>query len=316
MKKVLAVLLVTLLACAALTACGAKKEAELKPGVFAYSYEDEIDGQKVDCVEYLYLLENGNGYYEGQDKVDLTWSGNEATCDDGRKMTFKTDGENLIVTLDGQDKTFVRTDGPFVTKSVSEAAFNPGYFVNAYEDEIDGQKVENKDYLILLDDGKGFYSAQDIVDLTWTWTEATCADGTKLGIKPDGNNLTVTRDGQEIKFTRTFEDLPKELEDKIDSEISSRDYAGKYSAGKSGDITLTGTDKGSYDVVISFPDLGEMKGDGNNVDGAVEIGLTDSNGKKIYGIFFPVCDTYTFRVTQSESDKIKEQMDFIGFIKQ
>lgn len=201
-------------------------------------------------------------------------------------------------------------------KAASAAAkFEPGYFAYSYDDEIDGQKIECKDYLILLDDGKGFYSAQDTVDLTWNWTVAVCADGTKMSIKPDGDNLTVTQDGQNKTFVRTYEDLPDDLYDKIEENLNSREFEGKYKS-DSAEITLTKTSAGIYDVVFSAKGIDEVKGEGNIVDGGVEIGFTDPNGKDFYSVFFPLCDTYTLRVTQSEWDKIKPQTDFEGFVKQ
>lgn len=196
-------------------------------------------------------------------------------------------------------------------------AIEGGYFANEYEEEIDGQVTKRADYIILLEDYTGFYSAQDIIDLTWNQDEIKRADGVTMKLKAGENDgIIVTDGGQDIEFKRFTGDLPQELEQKIIDALGSRDYAGSYENSVTKDtIALAKNNSGTYDVELHLTGLGDLKGDGNNVDGAVEIGFTTSDGKKLYSVFFPDGNQFILRVTQSEWDKVREQTDFAGFEK-
>lgn len=209
------------------------------------------------------------------------------------------------------------SDGVRPEYEAEKKAIEGGYFVNEYEEEIDGQVTKNSDYIILLEDYTGFYSAQDIVDLTWNQEEIKCADGTAMKLKSGENDaIIVTIDGQDKEFKRFTGDLPQDLEDKITTVLGSRDYAGSYENSVTKDtISFAKNSSGTYDVELHLTGLGDLKGDGNNVDGAVEIGFKTPDGKELYSVFFPDGNRFILRITQSEWDKVKEQTDFAGFEK-
>ena len=200
------------------------------------------------------------------------------------------------------------------------AGFKMGYYANEYEEEIEGSKATRKDYLILLDDGKGFYSAQDIVDITWNRDQIAYADGKKIDARQDGENIIVTENGQERVFKSTVEDLPEDLYRKIDENLDARNYEGTFvsAEGAPHRITMTVT-KGTeepYAVTFVVDDNEELKGTGGDVDGGAEIGLKDSKGNALYGVLFPVIDKYTFRVTQSDISFIEPETDFADLLRQ
>ena len=97
----------------------------------------------------------------------------------------------------------------------------------------------------------------------------------------------------------------------------NRDYSGSYvSTDSSNKIEFVRRNDGMYNVSVSLKDICDMKGEGNDVDGAAEIVFTDPNGDDICSIFFPEGDKCILRITQSKFDKIKEQTDFTDFVKQ
>ena len=293
--------------------------AALTPGTYVFSYEDEIEGEKVECKEYIVLTEDGKGSFTAQDTVDITWNGNEIICANGSKITAKPDGENLIVTEEGQpEKIFIRTEEKIPNNE--ETGFKMGYYVNDYEEEIEGSKAARKDYLILLDDGKGFYSAQDIVDITWNRDQIAYADGTVIDARREGEDIIVTDNGQERVFKSTIEDLPEDLYKKIDENLNARNYEGTFvsAEGAPHKITMTITKGTEEPYAVSFvvDDNEELKGTGGNVDGGAEMGLKDSKGNAIYGMMFPVIDKYTFRVTQSDVSFIEPETDFTDLVRQ
>ena len=199
------------------------------------------------------------------------------------------------------------------------AGFKMGYYVNEYEEEIEGSKATRKDYIVLLDDGKGFYSAQDIVDITWNRDQIAYADGKKIDARPEGEDIIVTENGQERVFKITVEDLPEDLYRKIDENLDARNYEGTFvsAEGAPHKITMTVT-KGTeepYAVTFVIDDNEELKGSGGDVDGGAEIGLKDSKGNELFGVLFPVIDKYTFRVTQSDISFINPETDFADLVR-
>ena len=199
------------------------------------------------------------------------------------------------------------------------SGFKMGYYVNEYEEEIEGSKATRKDYIVLLDDGKGFYSAQDIVDITWNRDQIAYADGKKIDARPEGEDIIVTENGQERVFKITVEDLPEDLYRKIDENLDARNYEGTFvsAEGAPHKITMTVT-KGTeepYAVTFVVDDNEELKGTGGDVDGGAEIGLKDSKGNALYGVLFPVIDKYTFRVTQSDISFINPETDFADLVR-
>ena len=197
-------------------------------------------------------------------------------------------------------------------------AVEAGNYVYSYEEEIEGQKGSCSEYIILLDDATGFVTAQDTVGLHWTPDEIRCEDGSVMGIKAGSDgSLTVSCDGKETLYQRTYEDLPQELEERIRKSLDNRDYAGTYIRGDSADqMEFVRRDDGQYDIRVSLTDLCEMKGNGNLVDGGIEIDFTDPDGNHLYAVFFPDMEKYVLRITQSEYSQIPDQTDFPDFIRQ
>ena len=81
-------------------------------------------------------------------------------------------------------------------------------------------------------------------------------------------------------------------------------------------VTLTKKSDGTYDVVVSIVRLCQMEGDGNNVDGAIEMGLKDPNNGDMYLNFHPNMGTYDLIVTQSTWELLPAQSEITGFKKQ
>lgn len=191
----------------------------------------------------------------------------------------------------------------------------PGYYVCPNKEEIDGQMTDTSEYLMLLEDCTGLYRAQDDIDLTWDGKEAVLADGTKMTLEPIEGGIRVIKNGTRSEFFSTT-DFPDDLEEKIRRMLVAREFEGTYVNENQDTIVLKKNDNGTYDITADIVRLCHMEGDGNNVDGGVEIAFTDPNNGKMYAVFFPDMGTYILRVTQSTWELLPEQTDITGFVKQ
>lgn len=121
----------------------------------------------------------------------------------------------------------------------------------------------------------------------------------------------------EAAETKAEETVPeKEETNGIPNADNVLDFTGDYKSEEAdAEIELTQTSKNQYDVHFAVIRLCDMEGNGNWVDGAIEVELEDPNGKPMYGVFFYDEDscTYTLRITQSDWNLIAPQTDFTGF---
>ena len=189
-----------------------------------------------------------------------------------------------------------------------------GYYVFSNKEEIDGQMTDTSEYLALMPDCTGIYRAQDDIDLTWDGKEVLLADGTKMTLEPVEGGIRVTKDGTVTEFTKTTEP-PDDLADKIYDRLISIDYNGTYVNENQDTIVMKKRADGNYDITVDIVRLCHMEGDGNNVDGAIEMGLTDPNNNPMYAVFFPDMGTVVMRVTQSTWELLPSQTDITGFVK-
>ena len=170
------------------------------------------------------------------------------------------------------------------------------------------------EYLALMPDCTGVYRGQDDIDLTWNGKEAVLADGTQMTLEPVEGGIRVKKNGTVTEFRKTTEP-PEDLSDKVYDRLISRDYAGTYVNGDQDTIVMKKRDDGNYDITIDIVRLCHMEGEGNNVDGAIEMALTDPAGGKLYATFFPDMGTFVMRVTQSAWELLPSQTDIAGFAK-
>ena len=189
-----------------------------------------------------------------------------------------------------------------------------GYYVLPNKEEIDGQMTDTSEYLALMPDCTGIYRAQDDIDLTWDGKEAVLADGTKMTLEPIEGGIRVKKDGVVSEFRKTTEP-PDDLADKIYDRLLAIDYNGTYVNENQDTIVMKKRDDGNYDITVDIVRLCHMEGDGNNVDGAIEMGLTDPNNNPMYAVFFPDMGTFVMRVTQSTWELLPSQTDITGFVK-
>ena len=91
-------------------------------------------------------------------------------------------------------------------------------------------------------------------------------------------------------------------------------YIGSFSA-ENNSVEFTLNEQGGYNVVVGIYRLTTMEGKGNNMDGAVELELTDPNGGKMYGIFYPDGESYTLKITQSTWELLPAETMFEGFVR-
>ena len=214
--------------------------------------------------------------------------------------------------------TEAATEAPTEAPATAAAALKIecGTYVLPAEEEIEGQKVDTSEYLALMDGCNGLYRAQDDVKLNWDGKNITLEDDTKMTVEPaEGGNILVTKDGVSAVYQRTM-DAPDDFDQKVQEMLVSVDYAGTYVNENQDTVTLTKKSDGTYDVVVSIVRLCQMEGDGNNVDGAIEMGLKDPNNGDMYLNFHPNMGTYDLIVTQSTWELLPAQSEITGFKKQ
>lgn len=130
------------------------------------------------------------------------------------------------------------------------------------------------------------------------------------------NNTQPAAPAQE---TAVKEEVQEVEESEVLNPDEAEDYSGTFETEDGqAKIEMTSTGKNQYDVKFDVVRLCSMEGEGNWVDGGIEVCLTDPNNNKMYGVFFPETETpfYTLRITQSEWNLIESQTDFTGFKRQ
>lgn len=189
-----------------------------------------------------------------------------------------------------------------------------GYYVFRNKEEIEGQMIDISEYLALMPDCTGVYRGQDDIDLIWDGKEAVLADGTKMTLEAVEGGIRVKKNGTVTEFRKTTEP-PEDLSDKVYEQLITRDYTGTYTNENQDTVVMKKKDDGNYDITIDIVRLCHMEGEGNNVDGAIEMGLTDPAGGKLYATFFPDMGAFVMRVTQSAWELLPSQTDITGFVK-
>lgn len=136
-----------------------------------------------------------------------------------------------------------------------DAAEVPGYYVNEYSEEFDGEVVTVSQSVTLFDDNTCMLSLQDNLEGTWSDGKITMADGTEYPFTVVGDVLSLDMDGVTVDFTRFVEDqfgdvIPEEegVQSAIGAALSSYDsviaglsegqYYGFAAAGETCDLLL------------------------------------------------------------------------------
>lgn len=103
------------------------------------------------------------------------------------------------------------------------------------------------------------------------------------------------------EFTQEEIEEEKAQADELYNEDNWRDFTGTYVDGNGNEITLTSkSGKSVYDVTLRIAGQDSITGEGNWVDEAIEISLTDPDGNIMYGVLYTE-DGKTFTYISTES---------------
>lgn len=124
-------------------------EAADVAGYYVCAYEEEFEGEMVELTDIVVLNDDNSCEISFQDTISGTYTDDIITLENGSVYNFKVDGDTLVLSGEGIEKTFVKSEQPADTEQPEEAeqatvADGPQFVLDTTD--IDGNAVSINDF--------------------------------------------------------------------------------------------------------------------------------------------------------------------------
>lgn len=152
----------------------------------------------------------------------------------------------------------------------------PGAYKHSYTDNIDGQDIEINSYIMLNEDGTGFYIVQDDLKLTWDENSITDENGNELKFTlKDEGTIVIDENGIEVEYSICGSSLPDDViammrynldgSIKIDNSEAKAEYNSILTADKinfydyEGNVSYSGSGDALNDMKAAYYEITDKK---------------------------------------------------------